>query len=251
MVKLSVVVITLNEEENIGRCLESVSDVADEILVVDSLSTDTTREICESHGARFVEQKFLGYVEQKNFALDLATHEHVLSLDADEALSPELRAEILRIKADFQQDGYRFNRLTRHSGHWVRHCGWYPDAQVRLFRKSKTRWVGTNPHDHAEVSGSVAHIAGDLFHYSFDSVSSHVKQADHFTSIEARALISQGKRGSLLKLVSGAPLRFCGDYFLKLGILDGRHGLVICSLNGLYVLLTTAKMMELERQGKL
>ena len=246
MIKLSVVIITLNEEKNIARCLCSVRDIADVILVVDSFSTDKTREICEGQGVRFVEQKFLGYVEQKNFALKLATHEYVLSLDADEALSPELNIEIKKIKSHFEGNGYEFNRLTQYNGHWVHHCGWYPDTKLRLVRKSAGNWVGNNPHDCLEVVGPVTHIKGDLLHYSYDSISSHVKQTNKFSTIEAQTLYAKGKRASVIKLVTRPPFQFFKDYFLKLGILDGRYGFVICFINALYVLLKYAKMIDLE-----
>ena len=247
MIKLSVVIITLNEEKNIGRCLESVQIIADEIVVVDSLSIDKTREICEKFKVNFIEQKFLGYVEQKNFALQKASHEYVLSLDADEALSPELTSEILKIKSQFNVDGYKFNRLTEYNGHWVRYCGWYPDTKLRIVKKAKARWVGNNPHDALEVDGVVEHIGGDLLHYSYDSISSHVLQANKFTTIEARTLFEKGKRASLTKLVTRPLYQFFKDYILKLGILDGRYGFIICFINAQYVLLKYAKMIDLEK----
>ncbi|MGZ3787672.1 MAG: glycosyltransferase family 2 protein [Bacteriovorax sp.] len=247
MIKLSVVIITLNEEKNIGRCLESVKDVADEIVVVDSLSTDRTREICRKYSqVRFIEQKFLGYVEQKNFALNHASHDCVLSLDADEALSGELSAEIKKIKTNFLGSGYKFNRLTEYNGHWVRHCGWYPDTKLRIVLKGRARWVGNNPHDALEVDGEVHHLNGDLLHYSYDSISSHVQQTNKFSTIEARALFDKGKRATLLKLITRPPFQFFKDYFLKRGFLDGRYGFVICFINAQYVLLKYAKMIDLE-----
>ena len=247
MIKLSVVIITLNEEKNIGRCLNSVKEIADEVLVVDSLSNDRTREICHSFGARFVEQKFLGYVEQKNFALKMATYEHVLSLDADESLSAELIAEIKKIKTNFEGSGYEFNRLTQYNGHWVNYCGWYPDTKLRLILKSSGQWSGNNPHDCLNVVGPISHIKGDLLHYSYDSISSHVQQTNKFSTIEAQTLYSKGKRASVIKLVTRPPYQFIKDYFFKLGILDGYYGFVICFINALYVLLKYAKMIDLEK----
>ena len=199
MNKLSVVIITLNEEKNIERCIASVKEIADEILIVDSLSSDKTKEICERLGCRFVEQKFLGYVEQKNFALKLATHPYVLSLDADEAVSKELNIEIMKIKNNFDVNGFSFNRLTQYNGHWVKHCGWYPDTKLRLIEKSRGQWGGTNPHDCLEVQGKVVHLRGDLLHYSYDSISSHIQQSNKFSSIEAQALYHKGKRADLNK----------------------------------------------------
>jgi glycosyltransferase involved in cell wall biosynthesis len=250
MIKLSVVIITLNEERNIGRCIDSVKDVADEVLVVDSLSTDKTKEICLSKGARFVEQKFLGYVEQKNFALQLATHDYVLSLDADEALDENLKASISAIKSNFKADGYKFNRITSYNGQWIRHCGWYPDTKLRIVKKAQARWIGNNPHDALEVDGNVEHISGDLLHYSYESISSHVLQTNKFSTIEAQTLFNKGKRATVLKLVTRPPFQFIKDYFLKLGILDGKYGFIICFLNSLYVLLKYAKMIDLQMQKK-
>lgn len=250
MIKLSVVIITLNEERNIARCLESVQSVADEILVVDSLSTDKTREICENFKVRFVEQKFLGYVEQKNFALKLASHEYVLSLDADEALDDKLKQEILKLKNGFKFNGYSFNRLTMYNGFWVRHCGWYPDTKLRLVKKDLALWVGNNPHDALTVQGESGKIDGDLLHYSYESISAHVLQTNKFSSIEAQSLYSKGKRANIWKLVSRPALQFFKDYILKKGFLDGRYGFIICFINSLYVLLKYAKMMDIQSEEK-
>ena len=146
-VKLSVVIITFNEEKNIARCLESVKDIADEIVVVDSFSKDKTEEICRGYGVKFIEHKFEGHIEQKNYASSQATYQHVLSLDADEALSDELKESIIKVKNDWNGYGYSMNRLTNYCGKWIHHCGWYPDTKIRLMDKSKGKWDGDNPHD--------------------------------------------------------------------------------------------------------
>ena len=147
MIKLTVAIITYNEEKNIKRCLESIKDIADEILIVDSLSTDGTKAIAMEYNCTFIEQKFLGYQDQKNLALQHSHHQWVLSLDADEALSEELRASILKIKENPTFDGYRFNRLTGYNGQWVRHCGWYPDKKIRLIKKDQAQWTGGQLHE--------------------------------------------------------------------------------------------------------
>ena len=250
MIKLSAVIITFNEERNIARCIESLKSVADEILVVDSLSTDKTKEISIALGARVIDQKFLGYVEQKNFALKNALYDHVISLDADEALDVVLQIEIQALKKNFRCDGYKFNRLTMYNGFWVRHCGWYPDTKLRIVKRAQANWVGNNPHDALEVNGSIAHIKGDLLHYSYDSISSHVLQTNKFSTIEAQTLFSKGKRATVLKLVTRPPFQFFKDYILRKGFLDGRYGFIICFVNSLYVLLKYAEMMDMQFNKK-
>lgn len=251
MIKISATIITLNEEKNIGRCLESLQGLADEVVVVDSFSSDKTKEICLSYGAKFIEQKFLGYRDQKNLAQNMAQYDYVLSLDADEVISSELRAEILRVKNQFEHNGYEFSRLTNYNGNWIRHCGWYPDKKIRLVKKDKGRWGGENIHEGMVVDGPVSLLKGDLLHYSYDSISAHVIQANKFSTMEAIAHYNKGKRATLAKLVTRAPLQFFKDYFLKLGILDGRYGFVICFINAMYVLLKYAKMMDLENSKKI
>lgn len=246
-------IITYNEEKNIGRCISSVAEIADEILVVDSFSTDQTEALCLAAGARFIKNPFKGHIEQKNVALELASFDYVLSLDADEALSPELLAEIKKIKADCKYEGYRFNRLTNYNGHWVRHCGWYPDTKLRLVLKSKALWRGVNPHDILEMNdkGQVGFLKGDLLHYSYDSIASHVQQTDKFTTIAALAAFNNGKRSSVFKIITRPVLKFIRDYFYKRGFLDGRYGFIICSINALSALLKYSKLRDLELGKKI
>ena len=135
MIKLSCAIITLNEERNVARCIESLAGIADEIVVIDSGSTDATEAICRSYGVKFIQHDFEGYVEQKNFAVSQCAFEYILSLDADELLSEELKESISEIKNNWDKDGYSFNRLTNYCGKWIRHCGWYPDRKLRLFKK--------------------------------------------------------------------------------------------------------------------
>lgn len=254
MIKLSVAIITYNEEKNIGRCISSVQSIADEILVVDSFSNDRTEAICNEFGVRFIENKFVGHIEQKNFALELATHEYVLSLDADEVLSTQLLAEIKKVKENFIFKAYKFNRLTNYNGHWVRHCGWYPDTKLRLVKKSDALWRGTNPHDILEMNSkneSVGFLSGDLLHYSYDSIASHVTQTDKFTTIAAKAAFTAGKRSSHFKIITRPILKFSRDYFLKLGILDGHYGFIICFINALSAMLKYSKLYDLQQAKKI
>lgn len=245
--KISASVICFNEEEKIGRCLESLKDIADEIVVVDSFSTDKTVEICKEYGVKLIQNPFAGHIEQKNFALDQCQHEYVLSLDADEALSSELRASILEAKKDLSFEGYRFNRLTDYNGFWVRHCGWYPDTKLRLVKKEIARWEGHNPHDILRIkSGSEKFLKGDLLHYSYDSIADHIDQTNRFTTIAAKAAYDSGVRSSIFKIVTRPILKFLKDYFLKLGFLDGRHGLIICTINSLSAFLKYSKLYQIQ-----
>ena len=241
-------IITYNEENNIGRCISSVLPIADEVLVIDSFSTDRTEEIANSLGAKFIKNPFVGHIEQKNHALSLSKYDYVLSLDADEALSPELLEEIKLIKNNFECSAYKFNRLTNYNGQWIQHSGWYPDTKLRLIKKGKALWGGENPHDILQLIDpeKVGFLKGDLLHYSYDSISAHVEQTDKFTTIAARAAFKQGKKSSVFKIVTRPMFKFLRDYFFKRGFLDGRYGFIICSINSLYALLKYAKLHALQ-----
>jgi glycosyltransferase involved in cell wall biosynthesis len=229
-IQLSVVIITFNEEKNIERCLDSVMSVADDVVVIDSFSTDKTKQICEEKNVRFVEHKFDGHIEQKNFALTQAKHQYVLSLDADEALTEELQQAILQIKKNWQADGYSFNRLTNFCGTWIKHCGWYPDKKLRLWDITKGKWGGDNPHDKVIMDKGVSteHISLDILHYSFYTVEQHLKQIDFFTDISSKAAFKKGKTSNGFTIFYKSTFKFIRDYILKLGFLDGYHGYVVC-----------------------
>lgn len=228
------VVITYNEERNIERCLSSLAGVADEILVVDSFSTDRTEEICRQFNARFICHPFAGHIEQKNYAASQAKYDYVLSLDADEALTDELRASILEAKATGGFDAYSMNRLTNYCGKWIRHSGWYPDTKTRLWNRTKGEWGGVNPHDKWELhdkKSTVKHLRGDLLHYSYYSISDHVRQIEYFTEIAAKAEARQGIKPGLLKIVLGPSIKFIKFFWIKCGFLDGYYGYVVCRLS--------------------
>ncbi len=234
MIQLSVVVITFNEEKNIGRCLDSVKEVADDIVVVDSFSTDKTEEICRSKGVRFVQHKFDGHIEQKNRAITQAKYPHILSLDADESLSDDLKASILRQKNNWNGDGYCMNRLTNYCGQWIRHCGWYPDRKLRLFDSRKGKWGGMNPHDKFEMTQgdrAVSFLKGDLLHYSYYTVEEHYRQAEKFAGIAAAAMREKGVSTSVLMIYLKPAVKFIRNYFFKLGFLDGKNGYIICKIS--------------------
>lgn len=252
MAPLSIAIITYNEERNILRCLNSVRDLANEIVVVDSGSTDRTRSLALEAGARVVEHAFEGHIQQKNYALSCCTHEWVLSLDADEALSDEVRDALRNVLQDPRHDGYRMNRLTNYCGSWIRHGGWYPDRKLRLFRRTKGSWTGVNPHDRFELhdpNAAVGQLRGDLLHYSYRTISDHLRQIDYFTDITARELWSRGMTAPVWKIILAPPFRFLRDYVLKGGCLDGFHGFVIASLSAGSVLIKYTKLRHLVREG--
>jgi glycosyltransferase involved in cell wall biosynthesis len=246
-VPLSVVVITFNEERNIGRCLASVRGIADEIVVVDSFSTDRTGEICQQYGATFLRHPFAGHIQQKNYALSQATHPYVLSLDADEALSPQLQASVRAAKSHWAADAYEMARLTNYCGHWIKHTDWYPDRKTRLFDKRKGRWGGANPHDRVELEAGATQqrIGGDLLHYSYHSVSDHIRQLNYFTDIGARVAFERGKKASLPVMLLSPVLKFTKGYFIRLGFLDGYYGFVVCAISAFASFLKYVKLRQL------
>jgi len=244
MPQLSVVIITLNEEVNIGRCLASVKGLADEVVVLDSFSTDRTEAICREYGALFHQHAFDDFVAQKNRALALASHDLVLSLDADEALSDELRRSILTVKDDPQAAGYTMNRLTNYCGKWIRHCGWYPDRKLRLVNRTVSRWEGKSIHEKMAVNGTVGHLEGDLLHFSYYSIRGHMDQANRFTDYSASAMFETGKRAPLWRLIVNPAMMFLRSYFLKLGFLDGFYGFVICLNSSHATFLKYAKLRQ-------
>ena len=247
--QLSIVIITLNEEKNLARCLASVKDVADEVVVVDSFSTDRTEAIASEHGARFVQHAFDGHIEQKNWAVTQAQYSWVLSLDADEALSEELARSIIAAKQQKGVDGYTMNRLTNYCGSWIRHGGWYPDAKLRMWDSRKGRWGGENPHDRYEMDpgARIAHLNGDLLHYSYASIADHYRQVEYFTTIAAKARAAQGRFGSVLNRVFSPVAQFLGGYILRLGFLDGTHGFTIARISAYATWLKYHKLRQLSR----
>lgn len=243
--KLSVTIITFNEEKNIERCLESVK-WADEIVVVDSYSTDRTVEICRRFTDRIYLHQFEGHIEQKNISLSCTAGEWILAVDADEIISEALRAEIKKVLSAPQSfDGFYINRENYYLGERIRHSGWSPDYKIRLFRKEKGIWSGINPHDSIMLKGKVGRLKAPILHYSYPDLSRHFATIDFFTTITAREYFKSGKRCKLSDLLIRPKLAFLKKYFLKCGFLDGIRGIMIAVTTFFYVFLKYAKLWEL------
>ncbi len=250
MAKLSVVIITLNEEKNIARCLRSVEGLSDDIIVVDSGSTDLTESICRSFGVKFHTHKWLGYTETKNYANSLALHRLILSLDADEALSDELRNSILDVLANQKSQAYSMNRLTNYCGRWIKHGGWYPDKKIRLFNYDEGAWSGNLIHESIKLkNGSpVEHLKGDILHYSYHTISDHIAQANRFTDLTALKAFEENKKGSILKIIFSPIVKFKKDYIFRAGFLDGYAGFVISAISAFATFMKYVKLRQLHKQ---
>jgi glycosyltransferase involved in cell wall biosynthesis len=248
MAKISACVISYNEEATIGDCLASLAAVADEIVVVDSGSTDRTREIAADLADRVIEQPFLGYKEQKNFAVKQAQHDWILSLDCDERLSPQLTDELLLVKSDLgDHAGYSMPRRNFYVDRWLDHCT-YPDRRIRLFDRKRAHWAGTNPHDSVQMlEGEVLRLDGDILHYSCRSVSQQLQTIDRFSEIAANQMYEAGRRGTVFSPLLHGTSTFMKLYVLKRGFLDGFGGLVVSVLSGMAAFVKYAKLLYLQR----
>ncbi len=247
MINLSGVIITFNEERKIEQCLKSLQGVVDEIVVIDSFSTDNTKQICLKYNVRFIEQKFLGYKEQKNFAADQASYDYIISLDGDEALSPELQQSLIHLKSNWVYDGYYTNRFNNYCGQWIKHSDWYPDKKIRAFIKGKGEWKGINPHDSYTVSNpaNIGKLKGDILHWNYPSYSAHNLQIEKFSSISAQAYYDLGKKAPIWKILFNPTWAFFKAYILRLGFLDGLNGFIICAQTANITFLKYIKLREL------
>ncbi len=251
MKKLSVTLITFNESTKVERALKSIAPLADEIVVVDSFSTDKTEEICRKYTERFLQRAWPGYRDQKNFALNQVTHEWVLSVDADEVISPALLVELLDWKhSEKEHSGYLMPRRTFFMGRWIYHTTWYPDWQLRLFRKSKASWVGGRVHESVRVVGSVQRMENVIDHYTYSDISEYLVQLQNFTNLSARDYFDQGRRAHLSNLVLNPAVEFTRNYFLCRGFLDGVAGLVVSCLAAVSVFFKFLKLWELQNLTK-
>ncbi|MBI5266596.1 MAG: glycosyltransferase family 2 protein [candidate division Zixibacteria bacterium] len=249
MTRLSVVIITHNEETNLARCLESVR-FADEIIMADSHSTDRTVEIASQFGARTFTIEWSGFGPAKQFAVDQATGEWILSIDADEALSAELAEEIKGIIAGAPScDGFDMPRLTNFLGRWIRHCGWYPDRVARLFRKGRGRFTDATVHESLVVDGPVGHCRRDLLHYSYPTLEIYFEKFNRYTTMGAEQALARGERSGLFDLTIRPAAAFVKHYISKAGLLDGMEGLMISVLSSCAVFIKYAKLRQLQRKA--
>ena len=239
--KISATIIAFNEERNIARVIESLR-CCDEILVLDSGSNDRTVELATKHGARVEEASWHGYAAQKNIVAELAAHDWILALDADESLSEALEAEIWHIKKTGPEfDAYTMPRLAQYLGRWILHSGWYPDRKVRLFDRRKAKWVGEFVHESVKVDGTVGHLESNLLHFTCSSLSEHLKSMDGYTTLAAQELVTRGKSLGMSRLLFDPPWTFFQTYVMKMGFLDGVEGLTIAYMAALYNFLKYAK----------
>jgi glycosyltransferase involved in cell wall biosynthesis len=239
--KITATIITLNEERNIARSIESLR-CCDEILILDSGSTDRTVELAANLGARVFEAGWRGYSGQKNWAAEQASHDWILSLDADEALSEALEAEIWTLKKNgARYDGYTMPRMARYLGRWILHSGWYPDRKIRLYDRRRGHWVGDFVHESVQVQGRVGELKSAILHFTCDSLSEHVKTMERYTTLAAQEIAARQIPVPLWRLIVDPPWTFLKSFILQRGFLDGREGLTIAYMAAFYTFLKYAK----------
>jgi glycosyltransferase involved in cell wall biosynthesis len=238
---ISATIVTLNEEKNIGRAIESLR-CCDEVVVVDSGSTDRTVAMAEKRGARVIHREWSGYAQQKNFAAAQASHDWIFSIDADEALGEELEAELMALsQRGLDADAYSMPRLAQYLGKWIRHSGWYPDRKVRLYDRRRAKWTGEYVHETVRVDGRVAELQSNLLHYTCDSLSAHMKSLDRYTTLAAREVIASGRARGAYRLLTDPLWTGFRTYILQRGFLDGYEGFTIAYMASLYSFLKYAK----------
>lgn len=246
MPAISATIIAHNEAANIARAIRSLS-CADEVVVVDSGSTDDTAKVANACGARVVTHTWEGFAAQKNFASSQGNHDWILSLDADEELDAAARDSILNWKnTSPAADGYQFARRAHYLGRWILHSGWYPDYKVRLFDRRKSEWKGAYVHESVAVAGRVETLPGEILHYTCDSLDAHVQRIEFYTDLAAQEMVGRGERVSAIGRLFAPPWVFVNTYFFRLGILDGPQGFNIARMAARYVRRKYAKFAQLQ-----
>ena len=250
-VAVTVTVITKNESADIGDALASVA-WADEIVVVDSESTDDTVAIARRHTDRVVVRPWPGYIDQKNYAASIARNDWILSLDADERVTPALADEIRSLMSGTPREAaFRMPRVTWHLGRWIRTTDWYPDFQMRLYDRRSARWTGRYVHEAVAVDGEIGRLRGELQHYAYRDIADHLETIDRYTTSAARQMHEDGRRAGVVQLLGHPPLAFLRNYIARGGIRDGAPGLIISALNSYYVFLKFAKLRELQEHCRI
>jgi glycosyltransferase involved in cell wall biosynthesis len=249
--KISAVIITYNEEDRLPDALASLEGMADEIVVVDSYSTDRTTEIAGAARARVWQNCFEDYSRQKNFAMAKAGHEWVLNLDADERVSPELKRAIIALKESNAPAGiaaFAVKRKTFYLGRWIRHSGWYPDRKVRLFQRDAASWQGLI-HEKLLITGKTAFLPGDILHFTYRNINDHVRRINNYSSLQAKEIITNKKKFLFCRAFFLPGITFTKHYIVKLGFLDGFAGIVIALLSAWSTALKYLKALELKKMG--
>jgi len=249
--KISTVIITYNEEDRFEPTLKSCFEISDEIVVIDSFSTDKTLEIAKKYKAKIFQNKFIDYGSQKNIALIKAKNDWVLNLDADERVSKELKENIIKLKQkhEMNADGFLINRKTFYMGKWIKHSGWYPDTKLRLFRKSKSRWQG-RIHERLNLNGEIQKIDGDILHFTYRNITDHIKRINRYSKMQAEDIVRKKTKFIYLRLFLLPPITFIRFYFWKLGILDGFPGIVIAMVSSWGTAMKYMKAIEIKRENK-
>ncbi len=251
--KISAVIIAFNEEDRLTDALISCQDIADEIIVIDSYSTDKTVEIAKKNGAIIIQNEFKNYGDQKNFAMKQASNNWVLNLDADERISEELKSEILNIKMkDIKDDNdfsaYKIKRKTSYLGRWIKHSGWYPDKKIRLFKKDKSHWEG-RIHEGLIVEGPISsELNGDILHYTYRDVTDHIKRLNRYSKMQVEDIVKKGKKLLYLRVIILPPITFVRFYVWKMGVLDGFPGFLIALISSWSTAMKYIKAIELNRK---
>jgi glycosyltransferase involved in cell wall biosynthesis len=248
-VSLTGMILTYNNERDIENCILSIKDIVEELLVVDSFSTDRTKEICLKHGAVFIEHEFEGFIGQRNWATEQAKYDYVLAMDADEVLSPELKKSILEVKENWDCDGYNMNRLNQFCGKWIRHGSWYPDNILRLYDRKNARTVGIEPHGKVMCDDGTKGklLKGDILHYGLRSIEEYAAKSHKYTSMFAETEFQEGKKISKMGVFTHTFWRFFRDYILRRGFLDGYYGLVAAHYDAFRVFMKYSKLYDLNR----
>lgn len=248
MSKISATIITYNEEGYIGGCIDSLRTVADEIIVVDSFSEDSTKDICLKKSVRFVEHEFSSHIEQKNFATSLTSFDHVISLDADERLSPQLIDSINQIKTTWPAEAYRMNRLSTYGDKWIQRGNWYPDRKIRLWNKNFAHWGGSNPHDKIVLDPKIRplHLKGDILHEAYRDSHEALQKIQSYSDIFAKENVGKLST-SVFKIITHSSFTFFKSYIIKQGIFDGFEGLMVAMAEANHTFYKYAKLYEIER----